>query len=576
MSFQSPYHRERIRSALTLIAAAVSVGCASAHTQSPATIPTADGRFHTTVTLDSSSGAGQTKRPADTTSGLPVLTISELSEGGVSSKRIQLLDAGDKDLPIVLRGLAESFGLNFQIDANVHGTVQTRLQDVTLEQALDAIVLPQGFSYTIDNGVLRVGTARMQTKIFSLDYVALSRFTSTSTVVQRRIGGSGVANVGVSGSGIGGVGSINGSGLGGGGGTDQISSTSVTNLWDELRVALVALVFDAAAGRAPGDSSTGSVVNGTGGNTGVQPGVGGGAGAVAYSRVDADGRRLIINPIAGTVVVTASPAKLAEVATFMSAFEGSVQRQVLIEAKIVEVRLNSDFQFGIDWTRVAQADKLGLGIQTANATTVSGNPTVQFTLGGGGTKINVVLHALQSQGNVSVLSSPRVSAMNNIRATFNVTTDQVFFTVTSNQIVNQNGVVGTNQQVTPQTISVGIVLDVLPQISADNTITMNIRPHITSVVDIATFALDNGGQLKVPVVENRETDTIVRARSGETIVIGGLTQNNITNTQSGVPGLQSIPLLGGLFKGRTATTSKSELVIFLTPTIVVGQPAVGY
>ena len=559
-------------SAAALVVSLVSSGCAPAHNPPSTGIPQSDGRFHTTITLDSASAASLPKRVGDTTSGLPVLTISELSEGGAPSKRIQLLDAGDKDLPVVLRGLAESFGLNFQIDANVHGTVQTKLQDVTLEQALDAIVLPQGYSYSIENGVLRVGMAKMQTKIFSLDYVALSRFTSTSTVVQRRIGGAGLANNGINGTQINGIG---GTGTGGGG-SDQISSTSVTNLWDELRIALVALVFDAASARAAGDTSSGSVINGGAGNTGIQPGIGGGSGAVAFSRVDGDGRRLIINPIAGTVVVTASPAKLAEVATFMTAFEGSVQRQVLIEAKIVEVRLNSDFQFGIDWTRIAQADKLGLGIQTANATTASGSPTVQFTLGGGGTKINVVLHALQSQGNVSVLSSPRVSAMNNIRATFNVTTDQVFFTVASNQIVNQNGVVGTNQQVTPQTISVGIVLDVLPQISADNTITMNIRPHITSVVDIAKFALDNGGELRVPVVENRETDTIVRARSGETIVIGGLTQNSISNTQTGVPGLQSIPLLGGLFKGKSATTTKSELVIFLTPTIVVGQPAAGY
>ncbi|MDQ6718807.1 MAG: secretin N-terminal domain-containing protein, partial [Gemmatimonadota bacterium] len=499
----------------------------------------------------------------------PVLSISQLSEGGVPVKRIQLLDAGDKDLPIVLRGLAESFGLNFQIDANVHGNVQTRLQDVTLEQALDAIVLPQGYSYTIDNGVLRVGVARVQTKIFSLDYVALSRFTSTSTTVQRRIGGgsAGVSSGGVT------PGISGGGGGGGSNGVDLISSTSVTNLWDEIKVALVALVFDAAAGRAPGDSSTGSVINGASGNVGVQPGIGGGGGAVAYSRVDADGRRLIINPIAGTVVVTASPAKLAEVATFMNAFEGSVQRQVLIEAKIVEVRLNNDFQFGIDWTRVAQNDKLGLGIQSV---TGGGTGTVQFTLGGGGTKINLVLHALQSQGNVSVLSSPRVSAMNNIRATFNVTTDQVFFNVASNQTITQNGIIGTTQQVTPQIISVGIVLDVLPQISADNTITMNIRPHITSILDFATFRLDNGTELKVPNVENRETDTIVRARSGETIVIGGLTQNRIENTQTGVPGLQNIPLVGGLFKGKTSTTSKSELVIFLTPTIVVGQPSVGY
>lgn len=568
MELRHMIQEERGRRAALAMAAVLTIACASPGSQPPGTPPAPDGRYRTTVVLDTSGAAASRKvAPRDTTAGggLPALTISQLSDGGVPVKRIQLLDAGDKDLPIVLRQLAESFGLNIQIDAGVHGAVQTRLQDVTLEQALDAIVLPQGYTYSIDNGVLRVGAARMQTKIFSLDYVALSRFTSTSTTVQRRIGGGGVAT-GV-------AGGVAGGGGGGGGGTDQISSTSVTNLWDEIRIALIALVFDAAVGRVPGDSSGGSVINGGAGNTGVQPGISGGTGAVAFSRVDSDGRRLIINPIAGTIVVTATPAKLAEVATFMNAFESSVQRQVLIEAKIVEVRLNRDFQFGIDWSRVAQADKLGLGIQTNTGT---GAGTVQFTLGGGGTKINLVLHALQSQGSVSVLSSPRVSAMNNIRATFNVTTDQVFFTVASNQTINQAGIIGSNQQVTPQTISVGIVLDVLPQISADNTITMNIRPHITSVVDIARFALENGGELKVPVVENRETDTIVRARSGETIVIGGLTQNSINDTQTGVPGLQSIPLLGGLFRNKTSTTTKSELVIFITPTIVVGQPAVGY
>jgi MSHA biogenesis protein MshL len=450
--------------------------------------------------------------------------------------------------------------LNFQIDANVHGTVQTRLQDVTLEQALDAIVLPQGYTYSIDNGVLRVGAAKVQTKIFSLDYVAFSRFATTSTSVSRRIGGGGSGVAGIGGGGA----------VGGSGGSDQISSVSVTDLWSELRTALVALVFDT---RAAGDTtSTGSATVSTGAPAGVLPNGQGGGGAVAFSRVDAAGQRLIINPVAGTVLVTATPAKLAEVATFMQAFESSVQRQVLIEAKIVEVRLNNDFQFGIDWNRIASGS-LGLGFQTNNQ---SGAPTVTLSLGGGSSKVNLVLHALQSQGDVSVLSSPRVAAMNNVRAQFSVTTDEVFFIINSTPITNANGVVGSTQNVTPQTISFGIVLDVLPQIAADNMITMNIRPHVTSVVRTATFQTDNGGTISAPVVENRETDTMIRARAGETVVIGGLMQNAITHTTTGVPGLQSLPVVGGLFRGKTTNESKSELVIFITASIVAGQPATGY
>ncbi len=552
----SSYNRGIEMTIRTIIATAATfslVACASAANREPQTVPVADGRFHTTVSLDSTHA-----RPrGDTAATMPVLSISQLSDGGIPVKRIQLLDAGNNDLPIVLRGLAESFGLNFQIDANVHGSVQTRLQDVTLEQALDAIVLPQGYTYSIDNGVLRVGAAKVQTKIFSLDYVAMTRFASTSTSVSRRVG-------------------TGGGGGGGGGGADLISSTSVTDLWSELRTSLIALIFD-TANRGPGDTTT---IGPTGGATNTSSGAAfpsgqsgqGGGGATAFSRVDGYGQRLIINPVAGTVLVTASPAKLAEVATFMQAFESSVQRQVLIEAKIVEVRLNNDFQFGIDWSRIASGTS-GLGFQTSNQT---GSPTVTLSLGGGSSKINIVLHALQTQGDVSVLSSPRVAAMNNMRATFNVTTDEVFFIVNSTPITNANGVIGSTQNVTPQTISVGIVLDVLPQIAADNIITMNIRPHVTSVVRVAEFKTENGGIITAPVVENRETDTMIRARAGETVVIGGLMQNAITHTSSGVPGLQSLPVVGGLFRGKTSSTSKSELVIFITATIVAGQAATGY
>lgn len=544
--------RERLASPLYFILAAGSFACASARGPLEPLPPT-DGRFHTTVALDS-SGARAVQRPD--TGALPVLTISQLSERGTPTKRIQLLDAGDRDLPVVLRGLAESFGLNYQIDADVHGSVQTRLQDVTLEQALDAIVLPQGYTYSLENGVLRVGMAKVQTKIFALDYVALSRIASTSTTVQRRIGGGGT---------VGGLTSGGGGAGGGGGGTDIISSMSVTDLWDELKVALVAIIFDATSSSTSNAGNAVTPIAGVGGS-------GGGGGARSYSQVDAQGRRLIINPVAGTVLVSASPQKLAEVATFMTAFESSIQRQVLIEAKIVEVRLNKDFQFGIDWNRVAQGTS-GLGIQTSAQ---SGTPTVQFTLGGGISKVNLALHALQSQGDVSVLSSPRVSAMNNMRATFNVTTDEVFFALTSTPITNANGVVGSTQNVTPQTISVGIVLDVLPQIAADNTVTMNIRPHVTALTRTAVFKTDNGGEITFPVVDNRETDTMVRTRSGETVVIGGLMQNAISHTTTGVPGLQSIPLVGGLFRSKLDTNVKSELVIFITATIIAGQPAVGY
>ncbi len=546
----------------------------------PASRPGSDakGPYRTRIVIDSSpidnTGLARARRADSSALGMPVLTMSQLSEDGKPVKRIQLLDAADKDLPVVLRELAETFGMNYQIDPDVHGSVRTHLQNVTLEQALDELVLPQGYTYIVENGVLRVSGARVQTRIFTLDYVALSRTATTNTSVQRRIGG-GAGGAG----GVGGVGGFGGGG-GGGGGSDQISSTSVLDLWAEISGALSTLVFD-FTGERPTRDSTGKVIPNPAQTTVTQPLVSGGLGgngAQGFNRITAD-RRLIINPIAGTILVTAPPAKLAEVATFIQAFEGSIQRQVLIEAKIVEVRLNKDFQFGIDWTQLARISKVDFGATagtTTGAATSSPVGTINLRLGGGSSKINLVLRALQGQGAVSVLSSPRVATMNNIRATFNVTTDEVFFSVTSTPIVGPvGGTVGTTTSVTPSTVSVGIVLDVLPQISADNTITMNIRPHVTSVIRLAEFKLPDGGVISVPVIDTRDADTIVRARAGETVVIGGLMQNSVTRSRTSVPGLGSLPLVGGLFRGISNNDTKSELVIFITPTIVVGQPAPG-
>lgn len=510
-------------------------------------------------------------RPANRAAGdslnsLSVLGSSQIADGSVASRRIDKLDAVGQDLQTVLRGLASSYGMSLDIEPEVNGVVTTSLQNVTLREALASIVTPQGYTFEISNGVLRVGGARSQTRIFTLDYVALNRFGTSSTAVSRSIGSSSI------GGGIGGGG-------GGGGGSDFIASSSVADLWEEIRVSLEGLIFDEVV-RGEAGSSTAAIIGQTGtpvqaqqamgiagGNSGS---VGAGGAGRAFSRASA-GRRLLINPMAGTITVTAPPFKLAEVAAFINAFESSVQRQVLIEAKIVDVSLTKESQFGIDWASVIRIKNLNLGIaQTLSTAAQSG---VQFTLSGGGNQVNAVLRALQTQGTVNVLSSPSVSALNNQPAIMRVTTEEVVFTATRQPILGPNGgTIGFNNTITPQQISVGIVLSVLPQIGADNTITMNVRPHINSVARIATFTSDDGNSSSVPVLEERETDTMVRTRAGETVVIGGLMQNKITHNTSGVPGLRNLPVFGKLFESTHDVQTKSELVIFITATIVAGQP----
>lgn len=535
-----------VRSLVRFALAASIAGCASAP---PATAP------QTQVRLEPPPRSVDARDNGAPLPALPVLSgAGTISDGG--APRVQDLTAVNQDVSTVVRVLATRFGLQYQIDPGVRGTVNTTIRNATLPEAL-AMILPRGTTYQISNGVLRIAPARIETRIFSLDYVALSRIGTASTVIQRRLG----SNAGV-GNGAGQQGQAGQAGFGGagglGGGADVISAVSVADVWEEIRVAVEALVFDeAAAGSTPGQSAA---------NSG---GLSGGGGR-SFSRTTPDGKRLIVNPIAGTITVSALTGSLDQVELFIRTFEASIQRQVLIEAKIVEVNLDRSFEFGIDWNVVTSRGRLDVGPGGAART----GSNISLTLQAGNTQIGAVLTALSTQGDVRVLSSPRVSALNNQRAVFNVTTGEIVFNLERQPIIGPNGTVtGFTSTVNPTQVNVGIVLDVLPQIGADNTVTMNIRPVVTSVARTASFTTADGTTLQAPVIDTRESDTMARLRGGETIVIGGLMQNRREKVKSGVPVLRSIPLLGRLFSRTVEIERKAELVIFLTPTIIAGQPA---
>ncbi len=490
---------------------------------------------------------------------LPALPVSQVTEGDATARRIRRFDAVDQDLRTALRGLAQSFGLGLEIDPDVHGLVNTRLEGVTLEEALASLLIRHSYAYQIEGGILRVTGSRMQSRTFSLDYVSLSRVGATQTVSTSRLGG------GVSG-GIGGIGGIGGQQVGGGGGA-SIQSTTAANLWQDVRIALEALVFydmsaDTAARQivSSGTSAGSTPVNAASavlGSAASAPG--------ATAKTSGDGRRLIINPMAGSIFVTAPPATLALVESYVSSFQASVQRQVLVEAKIVRVSLNREFRFGINWSLLASKAKLNIGPPPVSSNTAS------ITFGGGNSQVSVALHALETQGDVAVLSSPMITALNNQMATFDATNDEIFFSISQTPILGAGGaVISLSTQAVPQQISVGIVLNVLAQIGADNVITMLVRPQLSEVARVDSLVLPDGGTITAPVITRRETDTMARVRAGETIVIGGLTTTRRDRARSGVPGLSRVPGIGGLFGGRSDVEEKDELVIFLTPTIIVG------
>jgi MSHA type pilus biogenesis protein MshL len=282
---------------------------------------------------------------------------------------------------------------------------------------------------------------------------------------------------------------------------------------------------------------------------------------------------VVASPSAGLVSVTDYPANINQVARYLELVQGSVHRQVMIEAQILEITLNQEFRAGVDWSQVPHQLSLpGLGATTG---TLPGGAILQQTPGGAAANtvfrlglaaqsgLRLLVSALQTQGSVSILSSPKVSTLNNQKAIIKVATDDVFFTRTT-QREPLTGVV--TETVTPNTITEGLVLDVTPQIGED-AITMNIRPSISERLGERTSSTGD----TVPILAVRASDTVVRVRDGETVVIGGLMHTRVSRSRSGVPGLQRAPLVGRAFRSDVDEERQIELVVLLTPTVLVGR-----
>jgi MSHA type pilus biogenesis protein MshL len=562
-------------STILIAATAVFAGCAAPASQVHTSV-----RVEPTVAPVTTSTTSTTAQPAPP--GQPVGTIEpaapptlpQISAGpgpalaAAPERRLREVNIpAGTPISQAVASIGSQYGLTVTVDPDVRGTAQANLRNVTLDEALTQIVTNNGARYQLQGSVLRVVAVRMETRTFPLDYVALSRIGSMSTVVQRRLSGASTVSSGSS-TGL----SVN-AGAAGIGGGDVLQATSAADVWQDIRVALTG-IMQAGVSNANGATTA----NGNAGPA-SQASAGLNSGPQTSSITFGDGSTLIINPMAGLITVIAFPDKIAAVERYIGDFQASVLRQVKIEAKIVEVRMDRSAQFGIDWSAVAStaSGRYGVALRNDPSTTTTGNAgTVNFTFTGGNTTINAVLTALESQGDVQVLNNENAMVLNNQRAIFQVTDDQIFFSVTrSPQLGPTGAVVGFQSTVNPQQISVGVVLDVLPQISADNILTMDIRPAVTNITSVATISLPDGTSTSAPNIARREGDTVARMRAGETTMIGGLVQSRNETTRSGIPVLKDIPLLGRLFTNTKQEVVRSELVVFLTPTIITGQPGAG-
>ncbi len=446
---------------------------------------------------------------------------------------VTLVTNGWVDVRELLRTVASEAGLGLQIAPDVTGEVNVHLESVPLPQALSAVLEPVALGYEFVDNVLVVYKQGMVTRWLTFDYPVTKREGQGELQVSaRRAGGS---------SGGGGGGGRSSGGSGGEGGDENRShlTTSATMaVWPQVIASLQTVVFEAGA---------------------VAGAEGGADTELSISLSDAQGRSLVVNAMAGLVQVTAEWNRVQKVQTMLARLEESLRRQVAIEVKILEVSLRDVDRSGIDWSNLT-GKHVGVDFQSTEGLDA---PVLTMVLQN--SKTSALLEALSTQGSVKVLSTPRISTLNNQKAVVRVVTEEVYYEAMVEPAVVTNGVATEPiVQYTPQIIPVGIVLDVTPQVGQDRVITLNVHPTISDVVRIESSPNAD----TQPVLSVRELDTVGKVGDGQTLVIAGLMSEGTKLDIAGVPILKDIPLLGYLFRRTVHQRTKTELVVLLTPVIM--------
>jgi MSHA biogenesis protein MshL len=468
-------------------------------------------------------------------------------------KTVFSFQASALDLRTALATFARANNLNIVPDNDITGTVTLDVRDLQLDHMMRALLEASDCSWQEEGGLIRVRNT--DTRTFFIDYLRLSRKgigQNSATLGSGTAGGAGGGGAGGSGGGGGGGG---GGGSSGGGGTAFSASSSTVNVsadnpvdfWQELTAELAFMLTPA------GKSS------------------------------------MAINRTAGIIQVTDRPSALKRVESYLKGVDNSVHRQVEIEARLYDVTLNDQFQFGIDWVHVAKAYGGAMSFGTATLPVpVGGSQLLDSSLGGlnrvgvvgtpgsaipGGNltslafknmNTEVAINALQMQGNVEVISTPRIRVLNNQTALIKVGVETPFFAQFFESQQSQSGNVTTSgDQIT--SITVGTILSITPQISNDDWVTLDITPVLTSLVDTRSSP---SGSATAPVLDTKQASTLIRVRDGTTVVMGGLIQTQEAKNDKKVPLLGDIPFLGKLFTGTYRHNEKKELVIFVTPRII--------
>lgn len=470
------------------------------------------------------------------------------------------------------------------------GTLTLNLKDVTVREALDTIRELYGYDYKVQGTRILVQSNALQTRLFQINYLASRRAGMSST---RVFSGSVTSSGSSTSTGTSGTGSTNSSQsriLE----SANVETTHFNDFWLDIAESMGGLL--------------GCEVRHSQESAGAGGGSGGGSGALTSRLASArtnisckEGRNLIVNQQAGVLMVRGMPAELRAIEDYLKATQLIVERQVMLEAKILEVQLKDGFQSGINWTRFNDSGswRWSVGSDTSNlnfdGSQVAGS-TIGSTLGGGilgatgrnesglfglafrTTSFAMLLQFLESQGNVQVLSSPRIATLNNQKAVLKVGVDEFFVTgISSSTTTSTTGTTtGTTSAptITLQPFFSGIALDVTPQIDEEGNIMLHVHPSISTVAEkTKTIHLGSMGIYQLPLATSavNETDSIVRVPDGRIVAIGGLMKESQFDDKAQIPGAGEIPLLGAFFGNRGKGYTKREIVVLIKPTIIRGD-----
>lgn len=547
----------RMRNLLSLSGMVLLAGCASA----PAHKPSA-----TLDRIDREIGRAVAERKVQTDdidrALMPPLAIEMPKATADTDQRFDL-SVVDAPAGQVFMALVNGTRYSMLLPPKLTGRITVNLKNVTLKEALDTLRDLDGYEYRVEGTRIFIEPNTLQSRVFQINYLTGRRTGSsdlrvTSSAISGSTAGqvqSGTTTPQAT------TGSSNNQND-----TSRVSMTSDADFWRDLTRALTAIV-------------------GT-----------------------ADGRHVIVNPMSGVVVVRAFPTDLRNVEHYLKATQLVVDRQVMLEAKIVQVTLSNDAQSGINWSLfgsgtpalnshnplAVQAGVVAAGT-TLNALSGMGVPSslsgsngtvtpgafgsVAATAMGQGmiglafqTKnFAALISFLQTQGNVAVLSSPRIATLNNQQALLKVGTDQLYVTNVTGGTTATTTTAGTAPSLTLQPYFSGISLDVTPQIDDAGNIILHVHPAVSTVTDSPkTIDLGAQGTYTLPLAASsiNETDSIVRVEDGNIVAIGGLMSQNDSRNSAQLPGTSNTSLLGDLFGQRSRTSSKSEMVILIKPTII--------